>query len=223
MMLLIQACALTTEKETNILKGPFFGIVPTDTLTLVAPNIVSSNLAEYNGTFSADGKEFYYTVTFPGQSVISFMKLNSDNTWSKPAIARFSGKYSDVDPIMAPDGTRLLFTSYRPIDGSRSGRTNIWYVERIGDDWSEPQFISLTENGDYYSSSTNSGIIYFNVWKTGEIFRAVKTGTTYSVEKIAGIINSDEPEGDPFISPLEDYLIFRGYDQDASLGWVTYT
>jgi Tol biopolymer transport system component len=110
------------------------------------------------------------------------MKLNSDNTWSKPAIAKFSGKYSDVDPILSPDGTRLLFTSYRPSDGS-GGRANIWYVERIGDDWGEPQFISLTENGDYYSSSTTSGVIYFNVWKTGDIFRAVKTDSTYSTEK----------------------------------------
>jgi hypothetical protein len=216
---LIQGCSSTTEKGTDHLLEPFFGIEASDTLQLVAPNIVSSNLAEYNGTFSPDGTEFYYTVSFPGRSVISFMKLNPDNTWSAPAIAKFSGEYSEFDPILSPDGRRLFFTSYRPIDDSRrNGRTNIWSVDRVGDDWGSPQFISLTENGDYYSSSTKSGIIYFNIWKTGDIYRAVKTDSMYSIEKITDTINSDKAEGDPFISPDEDYLIFRGYDQEVSFG-----
>lgn len=216
---LIQGCTLSTKKENDILRKPFFGLEPTDTLHLIAPNIVSSNLAEYNGTFSPDGTEFYYTVTFPGRSVISMMKLGTGNIWSEPAIAEFSGEYSDVDPILSPDGTRLFFTSYRPIDdSSKNVRTNIWFVDRVGDNWNSPQFIPLTENGDYYSSSTKSGPIYFNVWKTGDIYKAVKTGSTYSTEKIEDTINSDKAEGDPFISPNEDYLIFRGYDREVSFG-----
>lgn len=216
---LIQGCASPTEKESNTLRKPFFGIIPTDTLQLVAPNIVSSNLSEYNGTFSPDGTEFYYTVSFPGRSVISFMKLNPDDTWSNPAIARFSGEYSEFDPILSPDGTRLFFSSYRPIDSSlKNSRVNIWYVDRIGDGWSLPQYISLTENGDYYSSATKSGTIYFNIWKTGDIYKAVKKDSSYSTEKISTTVNTDKAEGDPFISPNEDYLIFRGYDQEVSFG-----
>jgi hypothetical protein len=217
-MCLIQGCASTPEKGTDILSRPFFGIEG-DTLQLVAPNIVASNLAEYNGTFCPDGTEFYYTVSFPGRSVISFMKLNPDNTWTMPAIAKFSGEYSEFDPILSPDGNRLFFTSYRPVDdSSRNGRPNIWYVDRVEDDWGSPQFIPLTENGDYYSSSTKSGVIYFNNWKTGDIYRAVKTDSTYSIEKITDTINSDKTEADPFISPDEDYLIFRGYGQEVSFG-----
>jgi Tol biopolymer transport system component len=216
---LIQGCVSTTEKETSNLQKPFFGIVPTDTLQLVAPGVVSSNLAEYNGTFSPDGTEFYYTVTFPGRSVISFMKLNPDDRWSDPIIAGFSGEYSDVDPIFSPDGTRLFFTSFRPTDDSgKNGRTNIWYVDRVGNDWSSPNYISLSENGDYYSSCTTSGVIYFNTWKTGDIYKAVKTDSGYSTEKITDIINTDKAEGDPFISPDESYLIFRGYNQEGSFG-----
>lgn len=215
----VQGCAPKTKKETGVLMKPFFGIDPADTLQLVGPNIVSSNLSEYNGTFSPDGTEFYYTVTFPGRSVISMLKLGPDNTWSEPAIAAFSGNYSDVDPILSPDGTRLFFTSYRPVDdSSKNVRTNIWFVERDGENWGSPQVIPLTKNGDYYSSSTNNGTIYFNVWKTGDIFKAVKTDSTWSIEKLAGTINSDKAEGDPFISPDEDYLIFRGYDREGSFG-----
>jgi Tol biopolymer transport system component len=218
-MCLIQGCASTTEKEKDILRKPFFGIEASDTLQLVAPNIVSSNLAEYNGTFSPDGTEFYYTVSFPGRSVIAFMKLNPDNAWSTPAIAKFSGEHSEFDPILSPDGSRLFFTSYRPVnDSSKGGRTNIWYVDREGDDWGSPQFIALTENGDYYSSATTSGTIYFNSWKTGDIYKAVKKDSTYSIERLPDTINSDKAEGDPFISPNEDYLIFRGYGREVSFG-----
>jgi hypothetical protein len=88
----------------------------------------------------------------------------------------------------------------------------------MGDDWGEPELVALTEEGDFYSSLTNTGVIYFNVWKTGEIYKAIKTDSIYTIEKISETINSDKREGDPFISPDEDYLIFRGYDQEGSLG-----
>src|SRR6187431_864134 len=124
---IIQGCASTATVKLN---GPFFGIQPIDTLQLVAPDIISSNLVEYNGTFSPDGKEFYYTLLFPKQGIVSFLKMNSDNSWSKPAIAEFSGEHSDVDPIFSPDGSRIFFTSNRPAGNSAtSNRNNIWYTE----------------------------------------------------------------------------------------------
>lgn len=215
---LIQGCASTTEKGTALQK-PFLGIVPTDTVQLVASGVVTSNLGEYNGTFSPEGTEFYYTVTLPGRSVISFMKLNPDDTWSDPVIAMFSGEYSDVDPILSPDGTRLYFTSYRPVDESgKGGRANIWYVDRVGNDWGSPTYLPLSENGDFYSSVTNSGVIYFNSWKNGDIFKAVKTDSGYTTEKITDIVNTNEGEGDPFIAPDESYLIFRAYAREGGFG-----
>jgi hypothetical protein len=215
----IQGCITKTDEVIDIPGRAFLGIQPTDSLQLVAPGIVSTSLGEYNGTFSPDGAEFYYTVSFPGRSVIASMKLNSDNTWSKPAIAVFSGKYSDVDPLLSPDGNRLLFTSFRPIhDSIKTRRANVWCAERTGDGWSTPQPVPLTEDGDYYSSITNSGAIYFNVWKTGDIYRAVKTGSTYTIMKVSNAINSNNAEGDPFISPNEDYLIFRSYNRNVCFG-----
>lgn len=216
---LIQGCIAKSPKYDITLKGSFFNIKPTDTIQLVAPNIVSSNLVEYNGTFSPGGTEFYYTLNFPNRAVICFMKINLDSTWSHPAIASFSGKYSDVDPILSPDGLRLFFTSNRPLnDSSSNSRNNIWYVEQTNSGWSSPKFIPLTADGDYYSSVTKNGIIYFNVWKTGDIYRAVKTDSTYAIEKITEIINSDRADGDPFISPDEDYIIFRGNNREDSFG-----
>src|SRR5690606_5153409 len=215
---LIQACASTTDEE-NTVRGVFFNIKPTDTLQIVAPNIVSANLVEYNGTFSPDGTEFYCTVNFPSQAVISFMKMNPDSTWGRLTIASFSGEHSDVDPIFSPDGSRVFFTSNTPLtDSVKDSPHNVWYVERAGAGWSSPKFIRLTGEGDYYSSVTKNGIIYFNVWKTGDIYRAVKTDSTYVTEKISETINTDRADGDPFISPDEDYIIFRGNNREDSFG-----
>ena len=216
---LIHGCISKTDEKENTVSGAFFNIKPSDTLQIVGPNIVSANLVEYNGTFSPDGTEFYCTVNFPSQAVISFMKMNPDSTWGNLTIASFSGKHSDVDPIFSPDGTRLYFTSNRPsADSVKNSPNNIWYVERAGAGWSSPKFIHLTGEVDYYSSVTKNGVIYFNVWKTGDIYRAVKTDSSYVTEKISEIINTDRADGDPFISPDEDYIIFRSNNREDSFG-----
>ncbi|MTI31126.1 hypothetical protein E1171_09920, partial [Cytophagales bacterium RKSG123] len=216
---LLSGCSSNSNNDSINLSGPFFGIKPTDSVQILAPGIVSSNLFEYNGTFSPDGTEFYYTVNFPARSIIAFMELKTDNTWTGPAYAQFSTEYSDVDPIFSPDGTRLYFTSNRPTnDTSLVKRNNIWFVERLTNGWSTPQLVSLTEKGDYYSSLTQKGNIYFNSWKTGDIYKAIKTDSTYLIERLVDVINLDKKVGDPFISPNEDYLIFRGENLEGGYG-----
>lgn len=198
-----------------IVNHPFFGVTPIDRPQLLVPQLLASSAEQYNGTFSPDGTEFYYTVDFPGSAYIAFTQLQADNTWSEPKVASFSGTFSDYDPLFSPDGTTLFYSSSRPTaDGSAS---HIWFVEKIKGKWGEPQLVTLTgdENKEYYSSVTKDGTIYFNIWSTGNIFKAQMVGTTYAVEKLPEIINGDYAKGDPFISPNEDYLIFRGYREDS--------
>lgn len=68
--------------------------------------------------------------------------------WSKPQIAPFFGRWLDLEPAMAPDGSFLVFASNRPadgggkpLDGKFNRKTfpgnggNLWRVDRIGDTW----------------------------------------------------------------------------------------
>ena len=216
---LISGCALEAEKGAATLTNPFFGIQATDTVHLLAPGIISSSLFEYNGTFSPDGREFYYTVSLPNRGQIVFLTLEEDNRWSEPKFAEFSSEYSDVDPMFSPDGSRLYFTSNRPTaDTSDLTRNHIWFAERTAEGWDEPKRVELTETGDYYSSLTQNGDIYFNTWSTGDIYKAIKTDTTYLVERLPDSINLNKSVGDPFISPEEDYLIFRGTNLKNTVG-----
>lgn len=219
LLFLISGCISKLEREREFLSDPFFGLLSSDSVQVLAPNIISTNLFEYNGTFSPDGSEFYYTVNLPNRSQIVFLELGENNVWSEPKFSEFSSNFSDVDPIFSPDGLRLYFTSDRPLsDSSELTRNNIWFVERTSDGWSSPSIVTLTENGDYYSSITNQGDIYFNTWKTGDIYKAIKTDSSYLIERLPDVINLNKNVGDPFISPKEDYLIFRGNNLENTIG-----
>ncbi len=208
--------AETTEKLGP--KGPFFGVEPTDEPQLLAPELLASLTTEYNGTFSPDGTKFYYTTDIPSNAYITFTQMQADSTWSAPQIASFSGTYSDFDPLYAPYGKRLYFSSSRPKGDNENSK--VWYVEQQGDVWSDPVRVMLTgeEDNEYYSSLTNSGIIYFNIWSKGDIYRAVPKDSIYEVELLPDVINAGGDKGDPFIDPNEEYLIFRGYDDSLGRG-----
>ncbi len=205
--------------ETSVIKGPFMNMVATEKPIMLAPDHLASSLDEYNGTFSTNGSEFYFTTNTPKKGIICFTTLGQDNQWNKPKIAAFSGKYSEYDPLFSPDGKRLYFSSDRPLHAEDSaGTTRIWYVEKQDTIWSEPQAVDLGQEGTYYSSITKKGDIYFNIWNTGDMYKATKTPEGYVTEALPEVINSDNAEGDPFVSPDEDYLIFRGYENSMGYG-----
>ncbi|MEM9648222.1 MAG: hypothetical protein AAF969_07060 [Bacteroidota bacterium] len=198
--------------------GPFFGIVPSKKPQLLAPELLASPATEYNGTFSPDGTQFYYTTDMPHNAYITFTEMQADSSWSDPRIAPFSGEYSDFDPLFSPDGNRLYFSSSRPKADNENSK--IWYVERKDLAWSDPIRVILTgeEDNEYYSSLTHSGNLYFNIWSKGDIYRAVPSDSTYTVEILPQSINAGGDKGDPFVDPNERYMIFRGYDDTLGRG-----
>ncbi|TAI47423.1 PD40 domain-containing protein [Flagellimonas allohymeniacidonis] len=206
------------KEEPFAVKGPYFGIVPTEEPQLLVPELLASPVTEYNGTFSPDGAEFYFTTSPPGQGYITFTELQADSTWSEPKIASFSGTYTDYDPFFSLDGNRIYFSSRRPEgDIENSG---VWYVQRENTGWSNPIYVELmgAEKDEYYTSLSKNGNLYFNTWSNGMMYRGVPTDSIYQVEPLPQIINEGSNKGDPFISPNEDYLIFRGYDDTLGSG-----
>ena len=214
-----QSPATTQEAATPKALGPWMGMKPTAEPVVLAPELLASSLDEYNGTFSPDGRTFVYTTNTPAKGFICWTQMDDNGVWREPTVTSFSGVYSEYDPLFSPDGSQLFFSSERPInDTAKYGTTRAWMVALTDTGWTEPQVVPLTGEGDYYSSTARNGSMYFNVWKHGDIYRGTPNDTGYAVEALPEAINGGQSVGDPFVSPEEDYLIFRGYDNSLGSG-----
>jgi len=99
---------------------------------MVAPGVISTGNFEGHATVTLGGKEIYFAIYNNDHSYSTIVySLKNGRTWSKPQIVGFSGKYSDGSPALSPDGTKLFFSSNRPISGiSTRSDIDIWYVEK---------------------------------------------------------------------------------------------
>ena len=194
---------------------------------IFAPNIVSTGMAEINAAFSPDFKEFYYSIRMPNGQLVIMAMIYDGTKWSEPEVASFSGKYSDADPFVTYDGNWLYFISRRPIMPSGAAITDwdIWRARRDGYKWSEPERLPNGINSDAdetYPSLTKDGKLYFSSSRIGknnkDIFSAERLEDSFkNPVRLNDNVNSHW-EGDIFISPNEDYMIFASHGRDTGSG-----
>jgi hypothetical protein len=203
-------------------KGDYFGQEPPGlSPRLFAPDIISTGMHEHSSVFyTQDMKDVFFTVVGGAPHVILHMKREKGK-WIRPAIAPFSGIYSDDFLFFSADGKRLYFESKRPIAGTKKepeDKYNIWYVEKQDNQWSKPVYdpelsgldistACFARNRDlYFGSSKRQGKgrmdIYVARWGKG---------TYKEVENLGDAVNSPHMEFGVFVDPDEQYLIFTRY------------
>ncbi|MDB5580126.1 MAG: hypothetical protein JWR80_5302 [Bradyrhizobium sp.] len=192
------------------------------------PGVISGTQDVDAATFSPDGKTVFFDRSIDGVSTI-MMSRRSGKTWSAPVTAPFSGKWSDKDPAMAPDGSFLVFDSNRPAspggsaldlvraDGSvRAGQGNhLWRVERTGPGWAEPVPLPGIVNDStriYSPSVVRDGSVYFQkpdaVSRVFHLVRSQYRGRTYQAPEDVVIGPAGADERDPAVSPDERLMVF---------------
>lgn len=187
---------------------------------IFAPGIISKNTeSEFGSVFNKEATAFFYGVNVGGRTEIRHSKL-MENRWSEPSTILSHEKYGFNDPFLSPDEKRLYFISKRALDGLGAKQDHdIWYVEKEGDEWSEPinagSNINSNKN-EYYISFSQSGTMYFSSNKVtskkhndfdiyssksidGEFQKAITLGDS---------INTSNYEADVFVDPKESYIIF---------------
>jgi len=187
-----------------------------------APGVISTDLDETSGSFSPDGDAFYFArwapyTTVPAVSLICVSYLRNGQ-WTPAQVVPFSGTYAEGSPFIAPDGKRLYFASKRPTHPKTdTSDWNIWFVERQGNSWSEPQEIGPPVNTPHRESNptvARDGTLYFVSDRDSQpgythIYRARLTNGRYDTpEKLGPEINGGEADTNPFISPDGKILIF---------------
>src|SRR5690606_11183896 len=194
-------------------------------------------------TFTPDGATAYYATSdgfFPltRSATILVSQRSADGSWSQPQVAPFSGTHSDMDPFITPDGTRLYFSSNRPVAGEAKEDFDIWYVERTPAGWGEPVHAGSNVNSELdelYPSATASGTLYFASGPFGftpdadwDIYRAEPDGRGFSPRERLDVINTRLPfdpanpqadwEFNPEISADGRVLVFTSL-RPGGYGW----
>jgi len=217
-----------TELTGDYLGQPTPGLEP----VLFAPGTVSRGLAERDLAMTPDGGEIYFGVNvgnFTLATILVSRKIG--DRWSDPEVAPFAGTYADIEPAIAPDGSRFYFVSNRPLPGEndRSSDENIWVMDRLGDGWSEARPVGPPVNSnapEFFPSLTRDGTIYFT--RRGEdgaeyIYRARPSDDGFGEpEKLGPEVNSGRSQFNACVAPDESYVIVPVFGREDSLGGVDY-
>ena len=178
------------------------------TAEILAPGVISDARWQWRLTFTPDGKTAYYTVSsafFPAtrQGTIMVTHLQQDGTWSTPAVAPFSGTFSDIDPFISPDGQRLYMSSIRPENGAPKADLDIFVMDRTPEGWSEPVRLGADVNSpldELYPSQSAAGTLYFASGPFGptpaadwNIYSAERSGDGFAARQPLAEINTDLP------------------------------
>jgi len=191
------------------------------------PGFVSTQNGERDLTFLRDLGAFYYTL-WTGRFGVILEVTKTESGWSEPAVAAFSGTYSDLEPFVTPDGARLFFASNRPVDEEGEPKDyDLWYVERVGDAWGPPTRLGDSVNTDaneFYPSVDQAGTLYFTAaydHSVGgeDIWLAHLQGGEYVTVENAGTgVNTERDEFNAMISPDGRLLAFSSFRRDDDLG-----
>lgn len=193
---------------------------------LFLPGIISNGLDNRDMAISPANDELYYTLQHRTGSTVLHCKKQG-NGWSKPEVAPFSGKFSDLEPAFSPAGDKLFFTSNRPVNkkDTTSKDYDIWYIETKNGKWTEPAHLDAavnTNKDEYYPSIANNGNLYFtrdNGETKDDLFLSKYNNGNYeSANPLPQEINSPGYDFNAFIDPSESFIIFSSYKRQDDLG-----
>ena len=170
---------------------------PGDTAQVFAPGVVSTGNV-YRGSFSPDGREFFwFRKMTPGtEHYRIFRSRLAAGSWSAPEVVDLGASPSDLYPAVSPDGRWLLFSSYRPAPGDTSSHANahIWAAPRSGDGWGTPVFLAGANRLGYYHSGltfVEGGWLHF-----GRATPDFRTGTSHRARWANGRLSTPERYAD---------------------------
>ncbi|HQS51528.1 MAG TPA: hypothetical protein PLN99_06490, partial [Daejeonella sp.] len=181
---------------------------------------------------SQNNDEIYFTLQSPFQEISQILHIKKLNgKWSDPTLMPFSDKFSDLEPFLSPDQTKLYFASNRPMnDSSITAKDyDIWYVKRENKNspWSAPINMGKpvnSKNDEFFPSVAANNNLYFTSDAPGgigkdDIYLCEYRNGAYQGPKLLGSeINSPGYEFNAFISKNEDFLIYTKYNSEGGLG-----
>ena len=194
----------------------------------MVPGVLSTADDELNTAFTPDGQTVYFSKNVGDRVGVILVSRLTGGKWGSPVVAPFSGQYSDYDPFVTPDGSRLFWISNRPVDGKEKEDYDIWMVEKKAQGWGSPVHLDAPINTDaeeFYPTVAANGTLYFSSTRPGgkgrggDIYRARLEGGSYGApENLGDSVNDATHDADPYIAPDESFLVFASYGRPESPG-----
>jgi Tol biopolymer transport system component len=228
-ILALLVCAASNRNTAAVQPTPpYHSKQPLSAPAIFAEGIISTGDYESHPAFTLDGTTLYFLKSTPSFNFWTIVVSRFNNgKWHEPDIAPFSGQYSDADPFITPDGSRLYFISNRPVPGKEETDLDIWMVKRAANGWSEPEHLEAPVNSnrnEWFPTATADGTIYFGSEREGgkgrvDIYRCRLVNGQYTeAENLGEAINTPFGEYEPYITPDESYLIFAASGRPEGKG-----
>ncbi|HZT02151.1 MAG TPA: hypothetical protein VFA39_07820 [Steroidobacteraceae bacterium] len=209
---------------------------PNDLLRAVSLDGIIHADSDDTLAFTPDGNTVFFDRSSGSHKTI-MVAYRRGGRWSAPAVASFSGHWFDQDPVVAPDGTYLLFDSDRPtVPGGKPLRqdyfaggpgpgSNIWRVDHQGERWGKPRWLTPVINSDVFidfPSIAADGTLYFMRWdkqrKVMHLLRSGYRGGEYLSAESAGVGLSSVSKHDPAVAPDQSFMLFDYGKTKGGLG-----
>ena len=223
-------CAILLELAASSAATPVNEKATLPVATIFAPDWASDQSHDEPPTFSPDGQTLFFQRSDGHVSTILVSHL-VDGHWSTPAVAPFSGSSSDQFPVMAPDGSYLVFESDRRLGSGSEAKervANLWRVDKTSSGWSAPVRLpdtvniskriyghSIAANGDIYFMSTTEPRGQDPKWR---LFRAARIAGGYAQAEALSFSDGSTSDVDPYIAPDQSYLIFSSAKRREPIG-----
>jgi hypothetical protein len=205
-------------------KDPFAVYAHVTVPTKLAPRILSTDSIQWNNTYASQTQQLFYTKMGKANAMGMYIDFSDQNPKGKSIGLPEGQAYSDF--YVNPEGQLLLFASNQlENELDTLGDWNIWQSKKLGNSWGKPELLldQKLEGNQFYPWLTGSGNLYFSTTPDGsrdaDIYRLpMQNGKYTSSQRLPWPINTTAMEADAFVSPLEDYMIFAGFDRKQNLG-----
>lgn len=187
---------------------------PFPALRVVAPGVVSTpDAVERTGSVAPDGEFLYFTRELDAvDHAAIFRSPRLGDSWGTPERILDSGRYSDRDPFISPDGRTLYFSSDRPHVGKTDRSYDLWYAQLAEDGaWGVPERLPAPVASVALESApsvTRAGVLYFASGRPGprpgvNRYRTRRTGGRFVEPELVDSV-ATEPQGDPQVYVTAD-------------------
>ncbi len=215
--ILLSKGADTTKVKEYVLNGPYAGQSLPDTIaTVFARGFISTEDFVHTLAFNPEQTEIYYTLEsglMHGGTIMVTRLI--DGKWTQPKPSDISGNYREIDPYITTDGTKLFYSSNRPVNGVEDpANIDLWMIDIEGESWGEPVHLGdevNTEYLDWFPTVSDYGNLFFSTGpnRSSNIVKSqILDGKFQKGVSLGDSVNSTFRDYDPLIAPDESFMIF---------------